>query len=156
MTQRSYDARTSLIIVIRAVIAACSSLTSEPNLSSIRFFIFDVAFHQYTISHPLGFMIVVACVFWNTFKFKDTGAGRSPGCASIKAMKPCISVVLFMSVFKEQLVNWSTALSTYDKGDSELALIQFEEFADMSKLHFNVGMIAMELRDTEQAVLYVK
>ncbi|KAI8894795.1 hypothetical protein BC833DRAFT_633200 [Globomyces pollinis-pini] len=57
-----------------------------------------------------------------------------------------------MSVLKEQLSKWCIALKSYESGNVELAYVQFQEFADTSKIHFNVGMLGMQLKDTELAI----
>ncbi|KAJ3313939.1 hypothetical protein HDV04_001245 [Boothiomyces sp. JEL0838] len=68
----------------------------------------------------------------------------------VKEVKPALN--LLGESIVEQLIKWATALTSFDQGNYKLSLVQFQEFADISKLHFNVGMVAMKLKDSEEAV----
>jgi len=57
-----------------------------------------------------------------------------------------------MSVLKEQLVKWTNALELFDKKDYDRALDAFSEFAEMSKIHFNCGMVHMNRNDLEGGI----
>jgi hypothetical protein len=49
---------------------------------------------------------------------------------------------------KEQLIRWKAASDSFDSGDYELSITQFQSFADTSKLYFNIGQIGMKLKDS--------
>ncbi len=43
-------------------------------------------------------------------------------------------------------------MNSFDQKDYETAFSQFQEFADMSRIYFNVGITAMKLKDTNEAI----
>eukprot|EP00842_Homolaphlyctis_polyrhiza_P003981 jgi/Hompol1/4584/HPOL_001906-RA len=57
-----------------------------------------------------------------------------------------------MLAFKEQLVQWAQAAESWDSQDFERALQEFLNFADFSKIHFNVGMCFIRMNNIAEAV----
>ncbi|KAJ3269026.1 Neutrophil cytosol factor 2 [Terramyces sp. JEL0728] len=86
----------------------------------------------------------------STMPEKAEPSGLTANTTVVKDAKPALNLLGDSVV--EQLIKWATALTSFDQGNYKLSLLQFQEFADISKLHFNVGMVAMKLKDSEEAV----
>jgi hypothetical protein len=53
---------------------------------------------------------------------------------------------------RQELEQWNSASQAFEAGDFGVAIDIFDSLADSSKIHFNIGMIFLNMRQYEDAV----